>query len=265
MSIFLKIRDIGISKNKSDDFVLTTISIYSIDKKNREIYAYISCKIHLVNRLKTNILVGSNLFDIEGFAINLSTSLALIHSYDVKIDINTRHYSKFLKYRVLASTITIVPLCLQVLITFQHIKLPDSCNFSFYSSFQQHLILYYNLLNYTSAKVCVHNNVDHTIKIPLHHRLGCVTKPPYKNYFVTSADFDVVSTPPILLTIFHDRNGISILPAGNLQKDLPNGITIYKDKEAIDAITYLVDEYPLIWESSGFIQIPPKCQIKVHL
>ena len=109
------------------------------------------------------------------------------------------------------------------------------------------------------------NNANHAIKIPTHHRLGCVTKLPYENCFATSADLNVASTPPTSPTIFHDRNGISIPPTRDLEIELPNGIKIYGDKEAVDAITCLVNEYPLIWESSGFVQVPPERWMKVHL
>lgn len=73
----------------------------------------------------------------------------------------------------------------------------------------------------------------------MHHQLGCVTELPYKNYFATLADLDVASTPLTLLTIFHDRNDISIPPAGDLETELPNGIKICRDKEAVDIINAL--------------------------
>ena len=84
-----------------------------------------------------------------------------------------------------------------------------------------------------------------------------MTELSYKSYFATSADLDVASIPPTSPTIFHDRNKISIPPVGDMEIELPNGIKIYGDKEAVDAITRLVDDYPLIWESSGFVQILP--------
>ena len=66
--------------------------------------------------------------------------------------------------------------------------------------------------------------------------------------------------------LFHERNGITILPADTgLETELPNGIKIYRDRQAIEKITYLVNEYPLIWESSGFVQVPPERWMKVHL
>lgn len=244
MPVLLKVRGIGASKHESGDLALTTIYIPGFDGNGREVYASITCELHLVDGLKANMLVGNDVLCTEGFAINLSSSSALIHSCGVSIDINARQHSKFLRHRALASASTIIPPRSEALVAFRHIKLPDSRNFLFYPSPQQHLTLYFHLLDHNGTKVLVRNNADHAIKIPLHHRLGYVTELPYESCFAISADFDLASTPPTLLTIFHDRNGISIPPAGDLETELSNGIKTYGDKESVDAITRLVDEYP---------------------
>lgn len=265
MPVPLKVRGIGASKHKSGHFALTTLYIPGTNKKGREVYASITCKLHLVDGLKANMLVGNDVLCTEGFAVNLYNSFALIQSCGVRININTRQHSEFLGHRALASASTIIPPHSEVLVTFQHIKLPDSRNFLFSPAPQQHLTLYSHLLDHTSTKVLVRNNAGHAIKIPLHHRLGCVTELLYESYFATSADIDVASTSPISPTIFHDRNRISIPPTGDMETELPNGIKIYGDKEAVDAITRLVDDYPSIWEFSGFVQIPPERWMKIYL
>ena len=216
MSVPLKIRGIGASKYESEDFAFTTIYFPSIDKKALEVYASISCKMHLVDGLKANMLVGNDVLFTEGFAINFSTSSVLIHSCGVKIDINARQYSEFLSWRALTSTLTLMPPQSEVLIAFQHIELLDSRDFLFYPSLQQHLTLYFHILDHTNTKILMNNNADHVIKILTQHRLGCVIELPYKNFFATSADLDIVSMPPTLPTIFYDRNGISIPLTGDL-------------------------------------------------
>ena len=265
MPVSLKVRGIGASKHELGHFALTTLYILSTDEKGHEVYASITCKLHLVDGLKTNMLVGNNVLCTEGFALNLYNSSALIHSCGVRIGINARQRSEFLRHRALASAPTIIPPYLEALVAFQRIKLPDSCDFLFSPAPQHHLTLYSYLLDHTSTKILVRNDAGHSIQIPLHHRLGCVTELPYKSCFATSADLDVASTPPTSPTIFHDRNGISIPPAGDKETELPNGIKIYGDREAVDAVTCLVNDDPTIWESSGFVQIPPERWMKVHL
>lgn len=238
MPVPLKVRGISASKHKSGDFALTTIYIPGIDEKSREIYICISCELHLVDRLKANMLVDNDIICTEGFAINLCIFSAFVYSCGVKIDINAQQHSKSWRHRALASALIIVPPRSETLVAFQYIELPNSRDFLFCQSLQQHLTLYSHLLNHTSVKILVRNNVDRVIKIPLYYWLGCVTELPYEKYFAILADLDVASTPPTLPAIFHNRNGISILPAGDLETKLPNGIKIYRDKEIIDAITH---------------------------
>lgn len=55
-----------------------------------------------------------------------------------------------------------------------------------------------------------------------------------------------MSIPYILPTIFYNRNGISISLVKDLEVELPNDIKIYRDKETVNVITYLINEYPSI-------------------
>ena len=71
---------------------------------------------------------------------------------------------------------------------------------------------------------------------------------------MTSMDHDAASTPPTSPFLFHERSGITIPPADTcLEIELPNGIKIYGNRQAVEKITCLTDEYPLIWESSEFV------------
>ncbi len=93
MPVPLKVRGIGTSKHESGQFALTMLHIPGTDDKGREVYASLTCKLHLVDGLKANMLVGNDVLCTEGFAVNLYNSSALIHSCDVRIDINTRQHS----------------------------------------------------------------------------------------------------------------------------------------------------------------------------
>lgn len=131
MPVFVKVGGIDASKHESRNIVLTTIYISGIDKKSHEIYRSISYELHRVDGLKVNMLVGNDVLCTEDFAIYLSILFTLIHSCDVKIDINARQYSKFLRHKALASTSTIVSLYSEAVVALQYIKLSDSRDFLF--------------------------------------------------------------------------------------------------------------------------------------
>ena len=50
-----------------------------------------------------------------------------------------------------------------------------------------------------------------------------------------------------------------------METQLDNGVRLYGDKAAVREISELVAQYPSIWESEGFVQIPPERWMKVHL
>lgn len=127
----LKIKGIGASKHESENFALRTVYIPSFNGNGREIYASITCELHLVDGLKTNMLMRNDLLCTRGFAINLSSSSALIYSYGVSININARQHSEFLRHRALSNASTIIPPRSEALIVFQHIELSNSRNFLF--------------------------------------------------------------------------------------------------------------------------------------
>lgn len=81
----------------------------------------------------------------------------------------------------------------------------------------------------------------------------------YENCFTMPVDHKAATTPPMSPLLFHKYNNITIPPADtSLEIKLPNSIKIFGDEEAVKQMTSLVNEYPSIWESSGFVQMPPE-------
>ena len=212
------------------------------------------------------MLIRNDVLCTEGFTINLANASAHILSFEVTIVISARSHSQFSKRNILANTTTFIPPKSKALVDVRQISLPDSHDFLFQPFPQEHLTLYSHLLNHTSSKILVRNNADRLIQISQSHRLGYITEIPFENCFPNSVDHDTASTSPTSSLLFYEWNGITILPADTgLETELPNGIKIYSDRQAIEKITRLIDEYSSIWESLGFVQVPPERWIKVHL
>lgn len=105
-------------------------------------------------------------------------------------------------------------------------------------------MLYSHFHDYTNFKVLVQNDANRAIQKPRNYRLGNVTEVPYKNCFAISVGYNVGLTPPISPLLFHKHNGITIPSADEgLEIDLPNGIKIYRDGEAVEELTQLVNKY----------------------
>lgn len=131
MPILLKVKGIGASRHKLEEFVLTTLYISGLDQRNTDVYACVKCKLHLIEGLKANMLIRKNFFYIEGFIINLASTSANILSYGMTIVVSARNHSQFLKRNVLANTTTFVSAKFEALISFWQIFLLDFCDFLF--------------------------------------------------------------------------------------------------------------------------------------
>lgn len=46
---------------------------------------------------------------------------------------------------------------------------------------------------------------------------------------------------------------------------LHNGVSVYGDADAVAQLSQLVAKYPSIWESEGFVRVPPEHWMKVPL
>ena len=108
MPVPLKVRGIGTSRHESNEFALTALYIPGLDREGSEVYACIKCKLHLVEDLKANMLIGNNIFCTEGFTINLASAFAHILSCGVTIVINARNHLQFLRRNVLADATTFI-------------------------------------------------------------------------------------------------------------------------------------------------------------
>ena len=74
MPVPLKVRGIGASRHESGKFALTALYMPGLDREGSEVYACVQCKLHLVNSLKANMLIGNNVLCTGGFTINLANA-----------------------------------------------------------------------------------------------------------------------------------------------------------------------------------------------
>lgn len=118
IAVPLKVRGIGSSKHKLEEFVLITIYIPGLDQESTEIYAFINFKLHPIDGWKANILVDNDVLYTKSFAINFFNASIYIHNCGIKIGINTKHQSEFLKRKILINDSTFVSPQLETLIAF---------------------------------------------------------------------------------------------------------------------------------------------------
>lgn len=142
----------------------------------------------------------------------------------------------------------------EALVQFVCSNLPDNRDFLFKSTPYSHLTLFLHILNDSTHKVLIGNALYLLILLSRRQQLGTLTEIPYDNCFQITLDPKLAEHLPV--TPNHQA-GIRVptLKLG-LKTRLANGIRVYGEPLVIQQISDLVEEFPSIWEPSGFVQIP---------
>ena len=128
----LKVKGIGTSKHKSAQFAEVSLFFPGESNEGQRVYASIRCKLHLVEGLRANILIGNNILTPESFVINIGLGHALIESCRVKITIKARQRGQFLKKRLFAEKDGVITPRSETIVPFLPVPLPDDRDFLFY-------------------------------------------------------------------------------------------------------------------------------------
>ena len=83
MSTSLKVRGIRTSKHESAQFAEISLFLPGESDKGQKFYASIRCELHLVERLRANILIGNDILAPESFVLNIGLGHALVGSCGV--------------------------------------------------------------------------------------------------------------------------------------------------------------------------------------
>lgn len=87
--------------------------------------------------------------------------------------------------------------------------------------------------------------------------MGAFVKILYNNCFQADLIFSAAEQPLSNPPLHESRSGVTVSSANSFQEiRLPNGIRVFGDAIAVAKISSLVNEFPSIWESSGFVRIP---------
>lgn len=159
-----------------------------------------TCKIHLVEGLRANLLIGNDIMSLEGFIIDVTKRCVLIGSCGITVPIDVRQSGQFLKKRLLSSQEMVVPPRSEAMVLLVPLPLPNNRDFLFHPTIQVNLTLFTHLVDHETLKVFVGNNSSQTFWIPHRHRLGHIIDIAYKNCFLANNHFirDAAISPPSL-------------------------------------------------------------------
>ena len=259
MSIPLKVKGIGASKHESSEFAALSLYFPSRNAIRDLVYAALRCEIHLVEGLRANLLPGNDIMSPEAMVINLGKKTAIIGICGVSIDVNARQRGQFLAMKLLTNQDSVIPPRSEAMISLKKLPLPDNRDFFFHPAPQANLTLYSDIMDHKTSKILVKNASDLPLRVPRRHKLGHLLDMIYNNCFLidTESAYSAAFVPPSSHP-FSVLGAKPTLPPTNASMEtvLENGIKVFGDADAVRQISDLVAEYPSIWETQGFVQIP---------
>ncbi len=244
MSTPLKVRGIGASKYESGEFA--ALSLYFPEKNNagQQVYASLTCEIHLVEGLRANILIGNDIMSPESFVIDVKKKSVLIGSCGVTVPIDARQRGQFLTRRLLSSHETVVPPRSEAMILLVPLPLLDDQDFLLHPATQANLTLFAHLVDHETSRVLVRNDSSQAVRIPRRHRLGHVVDIAYNDCFQVADSHSVRDAATSPLSSQHlpnpDASSCFLPDDSSLETVLNNAVKGYRDATAVRQIAELV-------------------------
>lgn len=109
--------------------------------------------------------------------------------------------------------------------------------------------------------ILVRNAFNEALCISRHPKHGHLIDIAYNNCFLTETRsvLDSATAPPLLYQLLGYNDKFSIFSTyPSMETVLNNGVKVYRDVAAVGQIADLVLEFPTIWESQSFVQVPPE-------
>lgn len=166
MSTLLKVRGIGSSKNESDEFALTALFFIGKDTARRVVFTYTDCKLHLVDGLKANMLIGNDIIGPEEISIDIAGQTAFISSCGVRISIDAKQRGQVVRRKVLSASPVVLPPQSEMALPVNYSSLPDNQDFLFQPVSLPHLTLFAHLVDSSPTAVLVCNKTHRHVVLP---------------------------------------------------------------------------------------------------
>ena len=173
--LFFSVRELNINRHFTFEYII--VFIYFVDKytNDKKIKICFRRETHIIDDLKTNMLIENDIIDLKNFIINLNNKIIRINNCDVIVSIeiqlfkiSTIHLSIYLK------KIIIVSIHVELTIFIHRMKniLFVVCDFWFESKIINQLLMYVHLIDTIIGTVIVRNENNMSIWISRNMRLN---------------------------------------------------------------------------------------------
>ena len=183
MTTSLSIREIETTQHKTSEYAIVLIYFNEEDDSEKKVRADFRREVHIVNNLKINILIETDVIDAKNITINVVKKTIRINNCNVTILIEIRFSSSTVDHKLihLRKTIT-VPSKSKLAIEIHSLTLFDR-DFVFESNELSYLTTYAHMIDDFIKTIMIRNDSELSIQILRNHRLDIVVELKYFNVY----------------------------------------------------------------------------------
>ena len=282
MIISITVRELNTNKHFTDKYVIVFMYFFEKDKNDTTVKAKIIRKVHLINDLKTNMLLKNDVLNSKKFDIFTSTSSAYIESCEIIISIFIKNrfvsrstFVHFIKTRIISSRIEIS--------IFIH-KISLSKRDYLFEFAETNFFMYFHIVNIIINVILMRNNNAISIKNFKNLRLNKLIELKHSNALMInfqSANFAIRKLKSehknsffqmILNLIAINRKDFNKIFLATVDKKLTTNIVLFNDitihdssHNASQRLCKLIEEYSSLWTDQEFANLSKNNWMKLSL
>jgi hypothetical protein len=185
MTTFLTVRDISANVHEIKKYV--NFSIYLSSKNDSIKMIEIHRKMHLVKKLKTNMLIENDILRFEEIIIDVQEKrIIIISCQNMIIEIKIHQKESFVRRNVINQYASIISSRSYVKILYKVKNLLSNRDFLFESSSSIFVFIYAHVINARTTKIIVRNEFSKFKKISSNFKLEIAQKIQYDDCFYAS-------------------------------------------------------------------------------
>ena len=279
MSSHVPVRGFGNKVSTASEFINLDIFMDGTDELGPAT-AKVTMEVHVVDHLKANILVGTNVLNTHGISLDLGTQEAVIGKCNrIKIPICcvAKPHSQLRRVVKTHHTITIAPNSIMDIPVVYHGTLPEDRDLLFEPQSCHKLGheggVYAHVVDSGISFVRVKNSTPRPVKLSKHARLGTIVDYNQHGCYMVSPEAESLATCGWRVSGQSDPTSTSsetpIIPARtdpNKEHQLPNGVTVYGDNSSASTLANLVSSFEDVFTDTGrTVDIPEDYWMPIKL
>ncbi|KAL3428067.1 hypothetical protein PVAG01_01576 [Phlyctema vagabunda] len=273
------------SDHSSSEYAIVDIRVAGTDAQG-PVEAVLRHEVHIIDKMKVNMLVGTDVMVPEKIDLLFSKNEMHIGSCGTTVPVQVRHKApqgqNFRPVHIKSSTV--IPPRGMVTVPIHAIPQGDR-DFLFEPDDVDVVTLYSTIVDDSTSTMLVKNTSDKPVQLQRNMRIGRLyemedehglTATAFAGSSIEPEDIVAMSEKPprqmspywfvkALSALHNTEAELPVVPKDN-ENLLPNGVTVYGEQPALNKLSRIVAEFPKLWEDSGaFVDIPEDEWMKIPL